>query len=112
MEIQREDGTVIVLLPRRFDSDSAPDAEREIRTILADGPERLLFDLSSTDYVSSAGVRVLLSAAHAQKERHREIALCSLNRQVQYVFEITRLNQVFPIYEDRKRALKKMGGKA
>ena len=108
LEISKADGTTVVTLPRRFDVDSAPMIEKELEPVIAEHPERVLFDFSKTDYISSAGVRVLLKLTRAIADRGGIFALASLNRHVDYVFEVTGFTRIFTIYPSRDKALKKM----
>ena len=108
LEISEIDGTTVVTLTKRFDADSAPMIEKELEPVIAEHPERILFDFSKTDYISSAGVRVLLKLTRAITDGGGAVALASLNPQVEYVFEITGFTKIFTIYPSRDKALKKM----
>jgi len=108
LEISDIDGTTVVMLTRRFDADSAPLVEKEMVPVIGQHPERVLFDFSGTDYISSAGVRVLLKLTRAITDGGGSVALASLNRHVDYVFEVTGFTKIFTIYPSREKALKKM----
>jgi anti-sigma B factor antagonist len=105
------DGTVVITLPRRFDVDSVPLVETGLKPIIAENPERVLFDFSKTDYVSSAGMRVLLASSRSIKEGGGTVALSSLGREVKYVLETTGFTKIFTVYETREKALKHMNKK-
>jgi anti-sigma B factor antagonist len=109
-EITTIDGTVVVALPRRLDADSAPRVEAELKPIIANNPQRLLFDLARTEYVASTGMRVLLAAAHAIRAAGGSVALSTLNRQVEYVLEITGFMKIFTTFPSREKALEEMQG--
>jgi anti-anti-sigma factor len=83
--ISEADGIIIVSLPRRFDLDSAASVENELRPVLGQHPAQVLFDFSKTEYISSAGVRVLLASVRSIKEGGGAAALSSLCRQVIYI---------------------------
>ena len=108
IEISENDGTTVVALPRRFDVDQAPQVEKEMEPVISVHPERVLFDFSGTDYISSSGVRTLLKLTRAITEWGGTSALSSLNRQTEYVLEITGFSKIFKIYRSREDALKKM----
>lgn len=111
LETATIEGTIVFSLPRRFDIDSAPLIEKEIKPVLGQHPERVLFDLSKTEYISSVGMRVLLGSMHTIKDGGGTIALSSLCRQVLYVFEIAGFTKIFTIYETREKALRHMNKK-
>jgi len=105
-EISVIEGTTVVALPRRFDADSAPAMEKELEPVIGRHPERLLFDFSGTDYLSSAGMRVLVKTLHTMKETGGTVAFSSLNSQVEYIFEIAGFLKLFTIFKTREKALK------
>jgi anti-sigma B factor antagonist len=106
LEISDIDGTTVVSLPRRFDVDSAPQAENELQPVILRHPGRVLFDFAKTDYISSAGVRILLKLTRAITAGGGIAALSTLNRQTTYVFEITGFSKIFTIFPSREKALK------
>ena len=107
-EISEDQGIIIISLPRRFDFDSAPLVENALKPVIAQHPERVLFDFSKTEYISSAGVRVLLGTSRALKEGGGKIALSSLCHQVMYILEIAGFTKIFTIYETRDKAVRHM----
>jgi anti-sigma B factor antagonist len=107
-EIAEDRGIIVVTLPRRFDFDSAPHLENELRPVLGRHPERVLFDFSNTDYISSAGVKVLLNSARILKADGGEIALSSLCHQVFDILEIAGFTKIFTLYETRDKAIRHM----
>jgi anti-sigma B factor antagonist len=111
LEISAIHGTVIITLPRRFDYDSAPSVENELKSILGQHPERVLFDFSKTDYISSSGIRVLISSTRSITKGGGTVAFSSLCRQVEYIFEIAGFTKIFTIYSTRDKALKHMNKK-
>jgi anti-sigma B factor antagonist len=111
LETETIGGTIIFTLPRRFDFDSAPLVEKEIQPVIGQHPERVLFDLSKTEYISSVGMRVLLGSMHTIKNGGGTLALSSLCRQVSYVFEIAGFTKIFTIYDTREKALRHMNKK-
>ncbi len=58
---------------------------------------RLLFNLGALEYLSSAGLRVLLSAAKEIRRREGKIVLCSLNEFVKEIFEVSGFQSLIPI---------------
>ncbi len=94
---QKGDITVI-MLDKRIDSSNAYDLEKEIEKVIQEGKRKILFDFSGTDYISSAGLRVLLSTAKNTKKTGGKVALCSLKPFVKEVFVSAGFNQIFTIY--------------
>ena len=71
----------------------------------AAGGDRLVLDLSGLEYISSAGLRVLMLASRDVKAREGRLVVCSLQPIVKEIFEISRFNIVFNVLPDRTAAL-------
>ena len=99
MEItqKEENGIVSIVIKGRLDADSSPEAEKVVRDALGEQTDRILFDLGQMEYLSSAGLRVLLSAAKEMRRREGKIVLCSLNEFVKEIFEVSGFQSLIPI---------------
>ena len=104
LDITTTDGITIVTLVRRLDADSAPAVEAELKKALAGPGQRVLFDFSGTDYIASAGLRVLLSTTRTVLKNGGAVALAALTPQVRQVFEIAGFTQIFTICATRDEA--------
>ncbi len=82
-----EENKLTVALNGRLDTVSSPQLEGELRVAVSDIKE-LIFDLSELDYISSAGLRVLLSA---QKVMNRQgtMTVRNVKPEIMDIFEIT-----------------------
>ena len=107
MKIHRERaGDALLLVPgERIDSTSAPEFERIARETVRDEPAALVVDLAGVDYISSAGLRVVLMAAKESRARGVRFALCGLHPEVLKLFETTGLSRILTIVPDRAAAL-------
>ena len=108
LEISTINGTISITLVRRFDSDSAPGVDTELKKIIEQHPESVLFDFSRTEYIASAGLRVLLSTTRTLMKAGSKVALSSLSPQVRQVFEIAGFTKIFTIYGSRDEALQNL----
>jgi anti-sigma B factor antagonist len=106
LDISTINGTTVIMLTRRFDSESAPAIENELKKIAGEHPESVLFDFSHTGYIASAGLRVLLSTTRTLMKAGGAVALSSLAPQVRQVFEIAGFTKIFSIYDTREEALR------
>jgi anti-anti-sigma factor len=79
MEINHkvENGILNIAIKGRLDAATAPVAEGEINKMLEGEENRLLFDLSDLEYLSSGGLRVILSAAKEIRRRDGKVALAA-----------------------------------
>ncbi len=97
MTIQKKanGGALEIALEGRLDTMTAPELEAELNQSLADA-ESLTFDLTKLDYISSAGLRILLSA-HKIMSRKGGMKLTHVNEIVQEVFEVTGFADILTI---------------
>jgi len=96
MKIERElDGARLVLkVEGRLDTNTSPDLEAELKL---DGVRELVFDFAELEYISSAGLRVLMIAQKAMMAAGGSMSVSSPNAGVKNVFDITGLSSVFTI---------------
>ena len=87
-QMQRDGDNLTVSLKGRLDTTTAPELEANLRPVLSDGVTNLTIDLEALDYVSSAGLRVLLSAQKIMN-RQGEMTVRNVNDAVMDVFEVT-----------------------
>lgn len=83
----KEDGKLTVALEGRLDTTTAPQLEGELRTPV-DGVTNLVFDLEKLEYISSAGLRVLL-AAQKVMNKQGEMLIRNANSDLMDIFEVT-----------------------
>jgi anti-anti-sigma factor len=105
---QQTKGAVQVLVPAgRLDTDSSADFELAIQDLQAVDVKHFVIDLSKVGYISSAGLRVLLSLAKQVDGGRGSLRLCGLNAQTKQVFDIAGFTKMFAIYPDQATALDK-----
>ena len=90
-----ENGKALFELQGRLDTVSAPQLEQEIRSSL-DGVDELTFDLKELEYISSAGLRVLLTAQKIMNKQGT-MTIRNANEMVTEVFEITGFSDILTI---------------
>jgi len=107
MEIQKVKGGkgLLVSVKGRLDAVTSPDFEKEMDQCLAVGETVFLFDLEGLEYISSAGLRSILSITKKLKARNGKIVLASLQNIVREVFEISGFSKILTIYPSREEAL-------
>ncbi|MBF0475795.1 MAG: STAS domain-containing protein [Deltaproteobacteria bacterium] len=106
LSIKEQGDVQVVLLGGRFDAQAAGMVEEKLNGVLDAGHKKLLVDLGGTNYISSAGLRVLLATTKKIKKVNGRIVLSSLTQYVKEVFEIAGFTSIFDIYGDLDEALK------
>ena len=89
---QKEGSTLKVFISGRIDTATAPEADAFINGNL-DGVTSLIIDFAEVNYVSSAGLRVLLSL-HKKMMKQDGMKLINVNSSVSDVFEVTGFDEI------------------
>jgi anti-anti-sigma factor len=108
---ERKTGEVcIVSLAGRLDSATAEAFGQRLHQLIDRGERRLVIDGEALDYISSAGLRVLLVSAKRLKTIEGQIVLSSLKPHIVEVFEIAGFKSIFPIYRNAEDAAQQRPG--
>ena len=89
------DGVLEVAVEGRLDTTTAPDLEKEVSESL-EGVKELIFNLEKLEYISSAGLRVLL-VCHKNMKKQGEMKVVGCNDVVYEIFEITGFSDILTI---------------
>jgi stage II sporulation protein AA (anti-sigma F factor antagonist) len=99
-------GGALVMAPAgRVDSVSSSELERLVVSRIDGGEKRLVLDLAGVEYISSAGLRVLLMAAKRLKEPPAALVLCGIVPGVRTVLELAGFLPLFVVEAGREQAL-------
>ena len=86
--MQREGGTLTFLLEGRIDTQTAPELQTEIEAAL-EGVTDLVLDFTQVSYISSAGLRTVLTAQNWMDARNGSMVLRGCSKNVLSVFKVT-----------------------
>ena len=92
---KQEGSKLVIALEGRLDTTTAPELEKELKASL-DGVTDLTLDLTNLDYISSAGLRVLLSA-HKTMMKQGQMKVTNASEIVREVFEVTGFCDILTI---------------
>ncbi len=98
---------LILRMQGRLDAVSSPLAERKIFDYIYGGQYKLLLNFSGVDYLSSAGMRMLLSVTKKLKTLSGHLILCCLNPNVMEILKISGFDQVLELVNTEEEGLKK-----
>lgn len=114
MEIRQEKkGQVLVVAPvGHLDTRTSHEFEKKIVELLGSGERRFIIDLAQLEYVSSAGLRVLLLLAKKLDAMEGDLVLSGLNPQVREVFDVAGFTGIFTILPTEAEALAKFSSGA
>jgi anti-anti-sigma factor len=90
----------------KLDGVTANLLEQKLMAAIEAGGRQLLLNCAELDYVSSAGLRVLLMAAKKLRLGNGRIVLSSLKPHIREVFDIAGFSTIFPIHDSDEAALR------
>ncbi|NOU66022.1 anti-sigma factor antagonist [Paenibacillus sp. LMG 31461] len=102
---QVQGDVVLVSLQGRLDGNTSASLESTFAKLVEQGNGKFVFNLQGLDYVSSAGLRSLLSAAKMVKVIQGKLALARMNEQVKEVFDMSGFSSIFKLYETEDEAV-------
>lgn len=105
IEIEKNGEIALASVKGRLDSVTAPEMEKQFTALIGQGEKKVLIDLDGLEYISSAGLRVLLVIAKGLKAAQGTLVLCSLAPIVREVMVISGFDKIFTMADDRSAAL-------
>lgn len=106
---QERRGDILIVSPGgRLDSSSSPELERLLTEQLETGCQRLVLDFSRLDYISSAGLRVVLLAGKKLRASQGRMVLVSLQDMVREVFDMSGFLTLFAVADTLDEGLIKV----
>jgi anti-anti-sigma factor len=102
---ERQNGVAVVAPLGRIDSTSSPALEQHLLKLVGGGHARVVIDFGGVDYISSAGLRVMLALAKKTREIRGALALCAMGDAVREVFGLAGFLPLFTVEASRDAAV-------
>ncbi len=111
MEIQSrvEDGAAVVTVTGRMDALTAPAYQEKLNELIAGGTTAVVVDFDGLDYISSAGLRVILSTAKELKGKGVQVCFANVRGIVKEVFDMSGFGSIFQMHDSVGAALAAAG---
>jgi len=103
--VQKESHYVVVKAAGRLDTNTAPEFEQECAACLTGSEGKIILDFSKLEYISSAGLRCVLSMAKKIRANGGNLVLCGLSGFVEEVIRISGFDSFLTIFTDVARAV-------
>ena len=95
----------VVEFEGKLDTHTASGAQTELTQLINGGEKKILLNFAKLDYISSAGLRILLVAAKQLKTAGGELRICCLNEIVREVFDISGFTTILKVIGSEPEAL-------
>ncbi len=98
--------TALLAITGEVDMFSSPEARKEISELVKKKIKRIVIDLSGVSYMDSSGVATLIEGLQMSHKYNGTLVVAGLRQNVREVFELTKLDKIFKIYETAESAMK------
>jgi anti-sigma B factor antagonist len=103
---KRHGGVIILTLVGRLDANTSAGFREQLLNTIKAGNNNIILDCEHLDYISSAGLRIVLEASKQVKLVEGKVVLCSLQDYIKEVFEVAKFDAFLPIATTVEQALK------
>jgi anti-sigma B factor antagonist len=95
----------VVSVTGRVDSATAPELESQLRNLVDSDKHQLVLDLKNVEYMSSAGLRAMVSTLKAVKRVNGDLRLANPSPRVEEVLRLAGLTSIFSIHPTQEEAV-------
>ena len=106
---QRKDGNLIAALDGRVDSTNADEFQKMMEAGIKPGDKALIMDFEQVNYISSAGLRVVVIMAKKFKGPYKNFGICALSEPIDKIFKMSGLERAMKIRATRAEAIADLG---
>lgn len=103
---KENDAVVVSLAGKRMDAITAPELEKQLDAFIADSVNCIVINFNELQYISSAGLRVIISVEKKLRKVKGKLLISNLSGTVKDVFEISGFLSIFKIFETEDEAIK------
>jgi anti-sigma B factor antagonist len=89
----------------RIDASCSGQVKDKVLSMIDGNRTRVLLDFSEVDFIDSSGLGTLVSCLNTMNKVGGALKLCSFQENPKHVFEMTRLDRIFEVFEDRNEAI-------
>lgn len=95
----------VVAISGNLDSKTSPEAQQALEAVVAGGGRKIAVDFAALDYISSAGLRVMLGTAKQLNAKGGKLRTFGLNQTVREVFDISGFSKILAVFTNEAEAL-------
>lgn len=94
-----------------IDRNQALQMLAEIDTIISKGENKILLDLANLKYINSSGLNIFINILTKTRKSGGDVAICCVNKKINELLVITKLNSVFNVCESPEKAVEVLNKK-
>ena len=104
-KIRRQDGKIVLYLAGDIDLHRSVDLRASLLETMRQKPAAVVINMSEVGFMDSSGLATLVEALQLSRRYGGQLKLVGICQRVRSIFEISRLDKIFQIYDDEAEAL-------
>jgi len=105
LAVETLDTVIVLKLDGRFDAYEAPQISAWVDNQISPGQCQIIADLSSVSFIDSTALATLVKGMKRCRQHGGDLYICGMVKTVRIIFELTRLDKAFRIFETRSEAV-------
>jgi anti-anti-sigma factor len=102
---KKRDAFDLICMSGRLDTNTAVEADAALKQLVASGGLQIVLNLKNLNYISSSGLRILISALRDVKKKQGDLKLACLKGPVKEIFHMAGFDRLFSLYETEEEAV-------
>ncbi len=104
---EEQKGEVLIMrIKGRLDAVSSPTAEKKVFDVINNGHHKIILEISGVSYISSAGMRMLLSTTKKVRTLSGKLCICGMIPNVMDVLKMSGFDHILDLFQTEEEALK------
>ena len=102
---REQNGVLIVEIEGKMGSVTSPEVEEYLNSLLDKGTTKILLNLEKLEFITSTGLRVMLSTGQKLHKNGGKMAICNPNLTVKDILEMSGFSQIFNVFDTEELGL-------
>jgi anti-sigma B factor antagonist len=105
VDVSKEEDIVVVVVQGELDANTAPDLRAKFEELVGQGENQYVIDLTGVPVMDSSGIAALVNLFKRVRIGAGDVKLCGIREEIMEIFQLTRLDRVFDIFDSRADAV-------
>lgn len=101
----KEGDIAVVVVEGDLDASTAPGLRAKFEELIGQGENQYVIDLAGVPFMDSSGIAALVNLFKRVRIGHGDVKLCGIGEEILKIFQLTRLDRVFDIFDTRADAI-------
>jgi len=103
---EKANDAVVCFLEGEVNINNSPELRKAFEAMISRKEQKVLVDFQAVSYIDSSGLATLIEMYQRLKKAGGRLRFCCMDQKIRNVFEITKLNKLFEIFDTKELALR------